>query len=312
MLHYPSFILLSFPLLVTCSLPILSFPGPIANFRSFQTFNDPTHGRVNYVDQGYAKTNNLTYASESKFVMRADAVNNSKSHPRGRDSIRVASKQHYEDSVLILDLTHMPTGCGTWPAFWTVTTSGRWPQGGEIDIIEGINKRSYNLASLHTTPGCNMTGAVRVMTGVGESNECDAKQNNNQGCGVKFRQGSFGQRFNKMGGGWFAMRRTEQGVSVWFWGRNDILIPEEVRMGSKTVQPECWGLPVADFPAENCDMKSHFGPHEIVFDLTFCGDWAGSEYPKSGCPGTCIDFVNNNPKEFVEAYWEINSLRTYV
>ncbi|KAF8757092.1 glycoside hydrolase family 16 protein [Rhizoctonia solani] len=324
MLHYPSFILLSFPLLVTCSLPILSFPGPIANFRSFQvreeiignkfydvfnfqTFNDPTHGRVNYVDQGYAKTNNLTYASESKFVMRADAVNNSKSHPRGRDSIRVASKQHYEDSVLILDLTHMPTGCGTWPAFWTVTTSGRWPQGGEIDIIEGINKRSYNLASLHTTPGCNMTGAVRVMTGVGESNECDAKQNNNQGCGVKFRQGSFGQRFNEMGGGWFAMRRTEQGVSVWFWGRNDILIPEEVRMGSKTVQPECWGLPVADFPAENCDMKSHFGPHEIVFDLTFCGDWAGSEYPKSGCPGTCID---SHPTTARHPFADNNSTRS--
>ncbi|CAE6445920.1 unnamed protein product [Rhizoctonia solani] len=229
--------------------------------------------------------------------MRADAFSNSNHHPRGRDSIRIASKQHYEDSVVILDLTHMPTGCGTWPAFWTVTTSGKWPQGGEIDIIEGINKRSYNLASLHTTPDCNMTGAVRVMTGRGESNECDAKKNDNQGCGVKFREGTFGQRFNAMDGGWFAMRRAQEGVSVWFWSRNNILVPEEVRRGSNNVQPELWGLPVADFPANNCDMKSHFGSHEIVFDLTFCGDWAGNEYPNSGCPGTCVDFVDNNPKE---------------
>ncbi|KAG8730602.1 hypothetical protein FRC11_006323 [Ceratobasidium sp. 423] len=265
-----------------------------------------------YVDQDYAKKNNLTYASESKFVMRADSVNVSKSNPRGRDSIRIASKQHYEDSVVVLDLTHMSTGCATWPEFWTRTTSGKPPLGGQIDIIEGVNKRDFNLASLHTTPGCNMTGTSRTMTGHAESDQCDAAVNGNQGCGVSFKQGSFGQGFNAKGGGWYAMRRTQDGISIWFWGRDDPTVPEEVRKGTQIVQPECWGTPVADFPADNCDMKSHFGSHEIVFHLTFCGGWAGSDFPKSGCPGTCVDFVDNNPKEFVEAYWEINSLRTYV
>jgi hypothetical protein len=81
---------------------------------------------------------------------------------------------------------------------------GKWPSGGEIDIIEGINNRTYNLASLHTTPNCNTTGSYsRLMTGVSESNDCDASKNYNQGCGVKFRKpASYGQGFNELDGGW--------------------------------------------------------------------------------------------------------------
>lgn len=32
----------------------------------------------------------------------------------------------------------VPTGQGTWPAFW-LTSQGSWPQGGEIDVMEQIN-----------------------------------------------------------------------------------------------------------------------------------------------------------------------------
>lgn len=32
----------------------------------------------------------------------------------------------------------VPTGQGTWPAFW-LTSKGSWPQGGEIDVMEQIN-----------------------------------------------------------------------------------------------------------------------------------------------------------------------------
>jgi hypothetical protein len=67
------------------------------------------------------------------------------------------------------------------------------------------------------------------------------------------------------------MRRTkEDGISVWFWSRDDPSVPDEVRFGSKRVHTEGWGLPEAVFTVENCDMESHFGKHEVVFDLTFC------------------------------------------
>jgi hypothetical protein len=76
-------------------------------------------------------------ASTDKFVMRVDTKAVVGPHDRGRDSVRIISNQVYGDSVIVVELTHMPEGCATWPAFWTLSPAGPWPQGGEIDIIEG-------------------------------------------------------------------------------------------------------------------------------------------------------------------------------
>lgn len=82
--------------------------------------------------------------------MQADHTHVVPSSARGRDSIRIQSNTSHEDAVIILDLNHMPagmytlntsentrdfnlTGCSTWPAFWTISSTGPWPQGGEID-----------------------------------------------------------------------------------------------------------------------------------------------------------------------------------
>ena len=71
-------------------------------------------------------------------MMRADF--RSVVHPtsRGRDSVRIISNFAYGDSLVVLDVQHMSEGCATWPAFWTLSKQGPWPNGGEIDIIEGI------------------------------------------------------------------------------------------------------------------------------------------------------------------------------
>ena len=37
---------------------------------SFETFDDPTHGRVNYVDQPTALSKNLSYGASSQQVVR--------------------------------------------------------------------------------------------------------------------------------------------------------------------------------------------------------------------------------------------------
>jgi hypothetical protein len=41
------------------------------------------------------------------------------------------------------------------------------------------------------------------------------------------------------------------------------------------------------------------------------GDWAGATYPSQGCPGNCVDYVNNNPGAFANAYWDIAAVRVY-
>ena len=51
----------------------------------------------------------------------------------------------------------MPTGCSTWPAFWT--HGPNWPYEGEVDIIEEINEQTYDHTTLHTGPGCDFNSA---------------------------------------------------------------------------------------------------------------------------------------------------------
>ncbi|THU95364.1 glycoside hydrolase family 16 protein [Dendrothele bispora CBS 962.96] len=279
----------------------------------WETNDDPTHGRVNYVDQQTAIERNLTYASEGKFVMRADHTSMVAPGGRGRDSNRIQSKKAYSNSLFVLDVQHMPTGCGTWPAFWSLSQAGPWPHGGEIDIIEGVNQNTKNLASLHTLPNCNMPQS-RVQTGQTISVNCDSAVNFNQGCGVASTQeSSYGPGFNACGGGWYVMERNNVGIKIWFFSRCSPP-PPEFQSTSLPINTGNWSPPDAYFPfGDNCSYLDHFDAHSIVFDLTFCGDWAGSAFPTSGCgPAQCADFVDQNPGAFTEAYWEINSLRIYL
>lgn len=43
----------------------------------------------------------------------------------------------------------MPSGQGLWPAFWLVGDRGRWPQSGEIDIIELVSNATTYYTTLH-------------------------------------------------------------------------------------------------------------------------------------------------------------------
>ena len=42
----------------------------------------------------------------------------------------------------------LPVGAGLWPAFWMLGTAGKWPAGGEIDIMENIPESGGSGASL--------------------------------------------------------------------------------------------------------------------------------------------------------------------
>jgi len=74
---------------------------------------------------------------DGQFVMRADSSSIPDRDGRGRDSVRIKSNAAYDSALMVLDLAHMPEGCATWPAWWTLSANGPWPVGGEIDIIEG-------------------------------------------------------------------------------------------------------------------------------------------------------------------------------
>ncbi|EJF56379.1 2 beta-glucanase [Dichomitus squalens LYAD-421 SS1] len=273
-----------------------------------EAISDPTHGRVNYVDQSTALAKNLTFASGDTFIIRADHTTTLSSSGPGRDSVRLQSNKQYTTHVTIWNIRHMPQGCGTWPAVWEVGAD--WPNNGEVDILEGVNDQSPNQATLHTSSGCSMPSS-RDQSGNSVGNNCDTASTNNAGCGVQVTQSnSYGPSFNSNGGGWYAMERTDTEVKVWFWPRNGN-VPSDVANGETTIDTDGWGQPFAYFPDTDCDINSHFGPQNLIINLTFCGDWAGAVFDSDNCPGDCATYVNENPAAFTNAYFDIAWLKIY-
>ncbi|KAJ5432147.1 endo-1-3(4)-beta-glucanase [Penicillium daleae] len=280
------------------------------DYFNFHTGSDPTNGFVTYLDKSSAESAGLVKVNDGGSVyIGVDHTTTLSTTGKGRDSVRIGSKNYYDHSLVIADIAHMPGSiCGSWPAFWSVGKN--WPADGEIDIIEGVNLQDHNEIVMHTAGTCSitdtgMTGAVNA-TGCGEDL-------GTVGCVIEGQHGSYGTSFNKQGGGIYAMQWTEQFVKIWFFPRASI--PTSITQGAPDVSQ--FGTPMA-LVEEGCDVATSFKAQSFVFDVTFCGDWAGGVYGKSGCPmsgsdssQSCINYVAKNPTAFEQTYWEINSVKIY-
>ncbi|KAL0957893.1 hypothetical protein HGRIS_000074 [Hohenbuehelia grisea] len=72
-----------------------------ANAFDYEAIQDPTHGRVNYVDGPTARRLNLTYTSANTIILRADHTTRLNSGGPGRNSVRVRSKKAYRTHVAV-------------------------------------------------------------------------------------------------------------------------------------------------------------------------------------------------------------------
>ena len=61
-------------------------------------------------DQAYAQG---LVREDSTIFMGVDTVHEA---PAGRPAVRIESKARYDGGLFILDVEHMPWGCGVWPA----------------------------------------------------------------------------------------------------------------------------------------------------------------------------------------------------
>jgi len=237
-----------------------------------------------------------------------------------RMSVEIHTVEQYSEGLFIVDLQHSPSGCGVWPAFWTAGQN--WPTDGEIDIIEGVNNQHYDQITLHTGPTCTMqyedpgsfTGIW--MTGINGQNATNCYVNApdqavNQGCSINGNNPqTFGDGFNKIGGGIFAtLWDPKTQITVWFFPRGNI--PPDVQ--SYDPQPAIWGKPMAYFSllASTCP-GSNFVNQTVIFDIGLCSSWAGRTF-KDMCPGLgdCDSYVDMHPEAMTEAYWRVNFLRVF-
>ncbi|KAF3392761.1 hypothetical protein F1880_008870 [Penicillium rolfsii] len=280
-------------------------------FDKFNYFSDedPTDGFVLYVNRDAARDLNLTYASDTSAILRVDSFT-----PRavgGRNSVRIESKNTYDTGLFVFDIIHTPYGCGTWPALW-LTDGYNWPENGEIDVLESTNEGSNgNEISLHTTKGCNMN-VKRKELGSPVKNSCDNSTDGNSGCGVLGDSSTYGREFNQNGGGVYTLELRKEGIRTWFFPRT--AIPSDLTDPTLAPNPSTWGTALADFPSTNCDIASHFRNQSIIANIDLCGELgAQPQYYTQmyNCPGTCSDFVANNPGRFEEAFWEFGSFRVY-
>lgn len=245
--------------------------------------------------------------------MGVDSVNSYDPNGAGRPSVRISTKKQYTHGLIIANLTHMPASvCGTWPAFWTVAETN-YPAGGEIDILENIHEQTVTLETLHTSPGCTVAGSGQ--TAQESSYNCDDVASNNQGCSaVNSDPNSFGTPFNQNGGGVYAVEWTSDSIKIWNWGPKSV--PQNIKAGIP--DSSTWGTPAFNTVGGSCDIDSHFQNHKIVFDTTFCGNWAGQDYfwQQTSCYNpstypTCKSYVAANPSKYSNSYWLIDSLKVY-
>lgn len=287
-----------------------------SNFFDAWTFwnqADPTHGAVNFLDSNTAWSSGLVSINgQGQAVM---AVDTTPTTGGNRNSIRIADDQFTFNinTLILMDSTHMPTGCGSWPAFWS--NGNNWPYQGEIDIVEGVNTNTENQSTLHTSSGCSATSdSAHPSTGDLLGSNCDVTNGSNNGCGFLDSSSSnnYGQGFNDINGGVYAMQWVDTGISVWFFPRT--AIPSDIT--SNAPMPWTWPSPFAHWSASGCNPSQFFQDNFAIFDTTLCGDWAGSVWSSGGCAestgySTCEDFVANQGGQFSEAYWAVNYVKYF-
>ena len=167
--------------------------------------------------------------------------------------------------------------------------------------------------TLHTGSGCTINDTGNF-SGKLTTPNCDVNapgQYLNAGCQIASHDtATYGTGFNANGGGVYATEWTSDAISIWFFARHSI--PDD--LSGDDPDPSGWGKPTAKFEG-GCDIDQHFENHNIIFDVTFCGDWAGNVWGQdsicSAKASSCQAFVKNNPEEFKDAFWQINSLKVY-
>lgn len=302
---------------------------------------DPRNGHVVYMNQTMSDSLGLVHSREDHsrkdIIIGADTKSNASGFARP-SSVRLLSRSTYSAGLFVLRVTHVPTGCGVWPAFKfyggraleeCLHGKGRdsvWSAWDEVDIVEGVHEASRTATTLHTSFVCDQAGLVAdprargIRWRKGEFKQADNCRYNaggqwrNQGCSQEGPPDSLGQKINDGGGGTYAAELDPAGeqIRAWFWASGSE--PADLREGSE-LRPDGWEQPFAYFRLGplNCPADN-FQKLHLAFDINFCGDY-GSPTFKASCPGkleaTCEEFVSKNPEAFKEAFWSFHRLDVY-
>lgn len=125
-----------------------------------------------------------------------------------------------------------------------------------------------NQMTIHTAPGCTLTGDTSAYTGTRLNENCDSSQGS-IGCSIRSDSDiSYGAGFNEAGGGVFALLWDGAGLKMWNWPRANV--PRDLT--ARAPEPLTWGKPVAVFDRASCDPYTYFHAQVIIMNVNMCGE----------------------------------------
>ncbi|KAJ7642247.1 hypothetical protein FB45DRAFT_786349 [Roridomyces roridus] len=291
-------------------LPAFKYNASVEDFQN--------GGNVQFLSQSAAVQQKLTYVDDNnRIIIKVDNTTNGAGNSAfGRSSVYLMGNNMVNiGSLIVLDANHIPFGCSVWPSFFT--QGQKWPDQGEMDIIENVNLASNNQFSLHVgDDNCNLPATSSSnQTGKITNGNCTVVPplDINTGCvAAETKPNSFGTDFASAGGGVFAALWDTNGIAMWFFSRPSV--PSNIG-GTATPDPTTWGQPSAWFPASACDPTKAFGPQILTLYIDVCGQFADAPglWDPSPCKAKadqCFQLVQD-PTNYDEAYWEINYLRVF-
>jgi len=276
----------------------------------YGNYDNLTNGDAIFVNASVGASSQLAYVnSAGNAVIKVDNTSTVVYNDK-RNTVRIASKDSYNvGSLWVADMLHVPYGCSAWPSWWSQAPN--WPAGGEIDTFEAVNLMTNPQMGLHTDPGCTQVSPVQTSTLI-NSTDCSYLTNSNQGCIVTEPSvASYGAPFASAGGGVWVTEFAESGISIWFFTRS--AVPSSLSSSASSIDTSKFGEPVANWPSTGCNIEQFFAAQTLIFDITLCGDFAGSPsiFPET-CSGNCYtNYVVGNGVNYATAYFEVQYVRVY-
>lgn len=270
---------------------------------------------------------NLTYydAATGLWYLQTDAVSAVEAGARGRDSVRLHSRSTFDRGLFVMEVEHIPAGCGTWPAWWL--TNDPWPTHGELAIIEQIHGVGQNNFVGHTAEACDVPAPSSSFLGswkpsvpwvADPSTDCTLASNA-QGCAANLPPGTFGAPFNAGGGGAFALVWDGEGARMYFWSAACGGPPPDLAPGAAP-QPASWGLPMArfDFSDAACPLPRplhghqphllrHLGWLHLLAAMRLCARPQLRRLRAQQPPGLCRRVLGHPLGEGVPAGWQLGA-----
>ena len=285
---------------------------------------DPTGGPTQYVDFDTARRAGMIEEGDGWAVLRAgkpvdclasddcsmSSVPGARQYTEGphlRQSVRITSRKSWRHFLLSVQYTHLPHGCGLWPALWFWCADvdpppgggeprcPQWPAGGEFDLLEYANYFASK-TSLHLGEdlACLLDrDAVHACGNFVDKNSMlfDCETNYSPAGTARAKYGCAPNQYEswptvfdlnaQAGDGCDAtlvLEFSDEAIKVWHFHKSDVpldLLDDAPSPGDWDTAKLWSYYPLGQ---SDCPGKETIGAQNLVINLAFCGEWAGANW----------------------------------